>query len=219
MDIAEISSRLKVATKSYLAGETILYQGEVPRNAYILKSGLVKIYSITRGGEERIVDFCAPGDLMAEAWLFGHATSTIYYYQAIDTSEVYEISKQNLLAYIHEADVTNRMLDKFSRIYTASYIRLTALEQGRARDKLLFTFYYLLKRFGKEVVPGWYMIQLRLTHQTIADLVGLTRETTALELNSIKKTKILSYERQKYLVNHNRLLQAIGEDSFSGIKL
>lgn len=97
-------------------------------------------------------------------------------------------------------------------------MRVIALEQPRAREKILYTFYYLTYRFGKQITPNTYMIKINLTHQMIADFIGLTRETTAIVLNQIKNDKILSYKRQKYLVNRAKLLQNIGEDSFANIE-
>ena len=218
MEIDDITAHFpNVASRFFAAGEMILYQGELPRVAYVVRSGLVKMYSISAGGEERIVDFSVTGELLASSWVFGNATSTLYYYQALEDCEVYEIPRADLLAYLHTTQAATKMLEKVNGQYTASLLRITALEQARARDKILFTFYYLLQRFGKEIVPGWYTIQISLTHQMIADLVGLTRETTAVELSSIKKTKVLSYKRQKYLVHKDRLLKAIGEDTFANI--
>ncbi len=218
MDLEDLKRQFPdLTSRVYSAGEIILYQGELPRSVFILSSGLIKMYSISPGGEERIVDFRTPGEVLANSWVFGNATSTIYYYQALQECVVYEVPKSVFLEYIHNRKAAGEMLASLATQYTASLIRITSLEQARAHDKILYTFYYLLQRFGKEIVPGWYTIQLSLTHQMIADLVGLTRETTAVELNIIKKTKVLSYKRQKYLVHKNRLLKAIGEDTFANV--
>ncbi len=218
MDIEDIKKHFPdITSKNFGAGETILYQGELPHAASILSSGLIKMYSISPNGEERIVDFNVAGEMLASSWVFGNASSTLYYYQALEDCLIYELPRVELLGYLNGTKAGIMMLEKVNSQYTASLLRITALEQARAKDKILFTFYYLLQRFGKEIVPGWYTIQLSLTHQMIADLVGLTRETTAVELNTIKKTKVLSYKRQKYLVHKSRLLKAIGEDSFANV--
>jgi CRP-like cAMP-binding protein len=205
--------------KSFRAGDMIFYQGEVPRGVYVVKTGIVKAYTISQNGEERIVDFNADGETLAISWVFGNTTSTIYYYQALTDCEVYTIPKQHYTEYASQPKVMLTMMSQLAGHYTAALIRITALEQARARDKILFTFYYLVKRFGKDITTDWSTLQIALTHQMIADLVGLTRETTAVELNAIKKTKILSYKRQKYLVHVGRLLKAIDEDSFATITL
>jgi CRP-like cAMP-binding protein len=101
--------------------------------------------------------------------------------------------------------------------YAASLLRITALEQAKARDKLLYTLYYLCCRYGKQVAKR-VEIGISLTHQNLAALTGLTRETAATEMNRLKNCKLLTYDHQTYRVNMDALLDALGEDSFSGIK-
>lgn len=197
-----------------------MYQGEVPRNAYILKQGMVKAYSITPQGDERIVTFHVDGELFPAPWLFGKASSSLYYYEALSDCEVYLVERAELLKAIDSQPAAMRLvMDHFVTGYSAALVRITALEQAKAREKILFTLYYLLQRHGKEILPGVYSIHLGLTHQMIADLVGLTRETTAGELSALKKEKLLSYRRQKYLIKKENLLRLIGEDSFRDIAI
>ncbi|MEP7205259.1 MAG: cyclic nucleotide-binding domain-containing protein, partial [Candidatus Saccharibacteria bacterium] len=81
----------EITSRFFSAGETILYQGELPRTAYVVKSGLIKMYSISANGEERIVDFNVGGEILASSWVFDNASSTLYYYQAIEDCDLYEI--------------------------------------------------------------------------------------------------------------------------------
>ena len=82
MDAALLSA-LRVAHPRAIRKRTIvLYQGEVPRSGYIVKSGTLKVYRINRYGEEQIVGFRTTGELMPETWLFGKTSGTLYYYEA-----------------------------------------------------------------------------------------------------------------------------------------
>lgn len=207
-------------TKSYLAGEMLLYQGEVPQAAMVVRSGYIKAYSISPAGEESIVNINTGGDIIPTAWVFDRASSTLYYYQAIIDCEVFIVSKDVLKALLFSnPKITKLVAEKYIQDFSASLMRITALEQARARDKIMFTLLFLIHRYGKEVVPGYFSLGLQLTHQTIADLVGLTRETTAVELSSLKKDKVLSYKRQKYLIKRDLLLKKMGEDSFTSLQL
>lgn len=114
--------------------------------------------------------------------------------------------------------VTKFLLDRYITDYTASLIRVTALEQAKASDKLLYTFYYLSRLYGQPKGVS-SEITLKLTHQSIASLVGLTRETVAVELNKLRRKKIINYSNQRYSVHSAKLLEAMGEDSFKGINL
>ena len=83
----------------------------------------------------------------------------------------------------------------------------------------MFTLYYLLFRYGHEVKPGIYTVDLKLTHSVIASLVGLTRETTTNELTKLREQKVLTYSVHRYSVDRAKLERLLGEDSFESVKL
>ncbi len=206
-------------SRSYSSGSTILYQGEVPRAVFVLTKGVAKSFNISHQGEEQIVTFHLPGDVLSTSWAFGRTAGAIYFYEAIADCEVVMVPRSDFKAFVDDnPSVTAKFLDKYVSGYTAALLRVTALEQARAIDKLLFTFYYLARRFGR-VNKNISNIDLKLTHQDIAGLVGLTRETVAVELNKLRSRKVISYANQQYSVDIDKLLEAMGEDSFKSVDL
>lgn len=101
--------------------------------------------------------------------------------------------------------------------YTSAQMRITALEQSRANEKIMFTLYYLVFRYGVELRPGVFAVRLGLTHAVIAEMVGLTRETTAVELNKLKKAGAVTYNTKEYVIKREVLERLMGEDSFSSL--
>lgn len=59
-------------------------------------------------------------------------------------------------------------------------------------------------------------ILLPLTQQDLANFMGLTRETTSIELKKLQDQKILSYRQQKYTVHTNRLNELLDEEYDQG---
>lgn len=220
--VQDIISALKpVATKRFIKKRTILYyQGEVPRSANIMRSGLIKMYSINSSGEEQIVGFQAPGDIFPVPWIFGESSSTLFYYEALTDCELLVMPKESLLELIDKDPALLRSaFNYFVGKHTGLLIRVTALEQTRAIEKILFTLYYLMFHYGKESKPGIFLINLKLTQPVIASMVGLTRETTAKNLNQLKRRGIVSYKEYHYTVNKVELERFLGEDSFKNIEL
>jgi CRP/FNR family cyclic AMP-dependent transcriptional regulator len=187
--------------------------------AYIIQSGTVKAYTINNAGEEQIVTLHTAGDIFPAPWLFSKASTTLYYYETFSACELLTIPRDTLLEYLHKPAQSNAALDYFVTNYTGMLMRTTALQQARARDKIMFTLYYLIFRYGSELKPGIFTINLPLTHGTIASLVGLTRETTTTELNKLKTKKVIQYNRHTYRVDKERLEHLLGEDSFSDVSL
>lgn len=206
------------ATKrSFKKGSVLLYQGEVPRMAYVIKSGTIKVYTINNAGEEQIVTFHSDGDFFPSPWLFGKSQGSLYYYETFANCEILTLPRDDLLEYLYKPEHIKAMADYFVKNYTGMLVRVTALEQSRAREKIMFTLYYLLFRYGQQKRPNVYTVDLPLTHSALASLVGLTRETTTTELNKLKAEKIVQYNRHSFTINKERLERALGEDSFADI--
>ncbi len=218
-DFLDVIRPLSV-NRAFKKRSILLYQGEVPRSAFYLAQGLVKAYSLNNAGEEQIVSFDVEGDIFPTPWIFGKSSNTLYYYEALTDCEVLSISKADLREAIDKnAAFSKHLLEYYATNNTGLMMRVTALEQSRASEKIMFTLYYLLFRYGQEVKPGVYDINMQLTQSIIAGLVGLTRETTATELGKLRKAKILEYTTQKYTINKGALERALGEDNFSDLKI
>ena len=69
----------------------------------------------------------------------------------------------------------------------------------QAEASLLRLLNWLARRFGQEVEQG-QLIELRLTHQDIADLVGLTRVTVTRLLNEFEKQGIIQRKARQFIV-------------------
>jgi CRP/FNR family transcriptional regulator len=212
--IAEMS-----LTRKYSAGATILYQGEVPRSVHVVLRGAVRVFGISELGEEQIVTYHIGPDMFPVSWIFDKAPSTVFFYEALTDCEIALVDRASFLEHFRQdADASMALADSLATSYAAFLLRINALEQPKARQKLLYTLYYLCERYG--VKAGHKTtISLTLTHQQLASLVGLTRETTATQMNQLKREKLLTYSKQTYTVDTVKLLDMIGEDSFRGISI
>jgi CRP/FNR family transcriptional regulator, cyclic AMP receptor protein len=212
--------RKRATSRSFKKHSILLYQGEAPRMAFVVVSGVVKVYTINKAGEEQIVAFHAAQDIFPSPWIFSKATTTLYYYEALTDCEVLTLPRDELIdVIVSSPELLRSTLDYFVTNYTGMLMRVTALEQARAREKIMFTLYYLLFRYGRQHKPGRYTIELGLTHSIIASLVGLTRETTTTELSKLKRQKVLDYNLHEYIVNKEKLERLLGEDAFQDIDI
>ncbi len=206
--------------KKFRQGDILVYQGEMPQGVYILKSGIVKLYNITTQGDERIAAFKLPGDMFPTTWSFQKVAPAIYYYEAQTDGEMYTTTNESFHKFIKRNPAAmSAVADHYLGHYAGLLMRITALEQPKASDKVLHTLYYLAQCYGDERKDGIICIRIYLTQQMIADLIGLTRETTAAELVKLKKSGILKYKGREYSIDRTKLIEAIGEDNFKDLKL
>lgn len=195
----------------------IVYQGEVLRDAYLVKEGVVKVYQIGKSGETHIIKFCVKGDIFPVAWIIGSASPAIYYYEAFTDTILETISHDVWNEAVKKPAVKEAYMKYILDKYQSSLVRIAALEQPKARDKILYTLFYLCMQHSREIMPGVWRLDLRLKHQDIAELVGLTRETTAIELHALQEEKVLSYQNQRYLIKREKLLDQLNEESLRSL--
>lgn len=207
-------------TRVVKKGANLLYQSEVPRCAFIVRRGIVRAYTITSSGEERIAALHAKNDIFPLSWIYGETPNTLFYYEALVDSEVVCVPKATLTETIAHNPALQQMIFRFAiNEYTALLLRVTALEQSSAAEKIAMTLYYLLIRHGVERTPGKFTIQFKMTQSMIASLVGLTRESTAVNLKMLQRKHVISYSNFTYTINKSSLERFIGEDSFKDVTL
>jgi CRP/FNR family transcriptional regulator len=198
----------------------LLYQGEIPTMAFYIKSGIVKLYNITGDGEERIVGYEGDGGLIPIEWLFSRSQVSLYYYDTFTDCEIIRIPKEELIEILNNAPgAAQSYLDRTLAMLMSSTIHLHALQQPKARQKLLYIMQYLVLRFGSPLSKGNQTIELRLTHQEIANIIGITRETVSTEISKLIKEGVLAIEDYRYVVDMDKAVRLLGEDDFNNLSL
>ena len=95
----------------------------------------------------------------------------------------------------------------------ATFLRVNALEQPRAGDKIAFMLYYMATQLGVRLRPYKTRLGLTITQQEIADALGLTRETAGIELKKLELKHLISHSRKKYVLYMERLRRYLDERS------
>lgn len=183
--------------RTFRKGEVIIFQGEEPRTAFVIKSGTVKSYNLSVNGDEKPVAFYAPDSTFPASWVYGQTASSLYYYEAFTPEvQVYAIDRAEFVSFIKKRpELLFQELQHVLSDQIGATLRLNALQHSRASDKLIYSLHYLALSYGRPVQDNKAEIQLELTHQDFANLTGLTRETAATELNKLKKQGIIYYSK------------------------
>ena len=196
-------------SKRYPKGNLVLFQSEIPRYGFYIASGSLKLYAIDTDGNERVVGFCSEGDIFPLDWLLGGSRSALFYYETITEAQLVPLGKGDVTG---DDETSQRMQEYLVRDNASSLLRNLALQQSNATNKILYLFFYLAVRHGKEVGTGLYNLGLPLTHQLIADNLGLTRETVASEMSRLKKAGVVVYRRKQYVVDKSLLVRTVGKE-------
>jgi CRP/FNR family transcriptional regulator len=200
-------------TKMFAKGDIIFVQGQIPEVAYAIKSGIVKSYNLSVGGEEKLIDLHSSYDILPESWVFSGSMASMYYQEAFTNCEMFVIPKAQCQNFFYShVSALRWFFRRVTRRHIGSMMRVNALIQPKASAKLVCILHVLCLRFGKDIRQNVVKIQLPLTQQDIANLTGLKRETAAIELKRLKDRGIIDYAQQNYIVKTNRLDQLLDED-------
>jgi CRP/FNR family cyclic AMP-dependent transcriptional regulator len=201
--------------KSYKKGEIVIFQGESPRYAYVVKTGVVKAYNLSVTGDEKPVGFYTTHDVFPGPWVFHKAPNAFYYYEALTDIKLYLVSRDEYVAFLKSnPEELFAELERYVTDHLGNTMRLNALQHSRASDKLIYTLHYLALSHGHTIAPQTYEITLDLTHQDFANLTGLTRETAATELNKLKSLGVITYGKHTLYQIKLEKLNAILNDQF-----
>jgi len=208
-------------SRSFKKKEIIIFQGEAPRYAFIVKSGTVKAYNLSVSGDEKPVAFYQVDSVFPASWVYGKTASATYYYEAFSpVVEAYTIDRQEFLTFIKKRpELLYQELERLLGEQLGGSIRLNALQHSRASDKLVYTLHYLALSHGKPIDNGKIELTLDLTHQDLANLTGLTRETAATELNKLKKQGIIDYGKNiPYSLDVSRLMGLLNDEFIADLQ-
>lgn len=192
--------------RNYKKNMLIFMEKEPGEALYFVVSGKVKISKATADGREQILHILQPGDVFAEVVLIDRGT-----YPA--TAEVIEAGQIGMLM---NDDVENlirsnaeialkllRLVSKRLRLAQAQ-IRDLALKDtyGRLAGMLLI----LAKEHGEDSAAG-VKIDLPLSRQEFANLIGTTRETVTRILGDFKKYKCIELDKQAIIITNEEKLK------------
>lgn len=199
--------------KTFAKGELILVQGEVPTCAYVIKKGVIKTYNLTARGEEKPITYDIARETFPIGWVFSKFKESQFFYDAYTDVELYCVPRTDYNDFLKQNPTVLYEIHSFliSRLLNMQ-TRVNALEQSKASSKVVNTVHYLCLRYGKEVKSDVVRIDLPLTQQELANFMGLTRETTGIELKKLQRSGVLSYRRQNYIVRTDRLNELLDED-------
>lgn len=194
--------------RNYPRGQIILYEGENPTDAFVVKSGAVKIYDIDEDGNEKILHIVKTPGIFPTIFLFGARGVTNTFYTTVAESELYVFSRADFEERLAEdAELSNYCLRWFANEVSEIMRRMSSLEKTSTRDKLVATLGYLHRQHAEPQKGGWSRVRFPISHQLLADMIGVTRESTTMVMKDMQKEKIVKTPKLGVLDINTLLVQ------------
>jgi len=188
-----------ITTETCRKKNNIFTEGDAPEWFYIVSSGKVKITKISHDGKEIILEIISPHDIFGGVAVlrnFPYPANAV----AMEDSEILKISRKNLIRLVDRFPnlmycIALRLGDRMKSSYDS--LKNIALERVEARIAALLL--KLGNKVGVKTDEG-LMIDMRLTKQDVADMVGTTVETSIRTFSKFKKDGLVMDSNGKIII-------------------
>ena len=162
------------------------------RSLYAVRTGSFKSYVATADGQEQIVAFHLPGDLIG----FDALSSNCYTSNtvALETAMVCELPYQTLNEVAERfPKLRNQIMSHMSAEIEQNHQMMMLLNKRTAQERLLHFLTHLAKRFNERGYSS-KEFNLTMTRNEIGNYLGLTVETISRLLTRFQKEQLIKVD-------------------------
>lgn len=204
IDLSKFFNRYSL--KVFKKGEILLLKNETPTLVYLIESGKVKTYAIDSDGCERIVSFHQKGEILPIGFVFWLVKKSQFFYEAYTKCSIRMIPVDDFINYLNKnADYLQSLYVKTVKQLLIMMNRVSALVQSNSLNKVARSLLYMPDQLGINKRPHKSRLNISVTQQEIANLIGLTRETIGVELKELQKMKLIDCSRNSYIIHMGKL--------------
>ncbi len=188
-----------IVIKNFKKNEVILHEENTSEFMYIILDGEAKVVQSTDAGKEIIMSVHQSGDFFGELSLIDGKTAPAAVCATRDSVTAI-ISKHDFFALLLGQ---NKVLENLLRILCSrlreSMKKIQILNFNNASQRIKMLFLLLSETYGEQSADGT-ILKIRLIHQDIADMTGLTRETVTRILDKWRRGGEIQVLKNKFIL-------------------
>lgn len=205
-ELKQVSSTVSV--KKFKKNETIIREEESNMFMYIILSGKVKVIRTTLEGKETILAVRQRGDFFGEMTLLDGKTVPASVISTED-AQVILISKERFFSLLYGNE---KMMGGLLKILCSrlreSWDLINILSFNNASHRIRILLLLLADKYG-EKVNGGTALSIKLTHQDMANMTGITRETVTRVIDKLQKSGDITVKDKYVHLSENFLKQDV----------
>ncbi|MFD2115886.1 Crp/Fnr family transcriptional regulator [Paenibacillus yanchengensis] len=210
VELEKVASLL--ITRKYERGINVFLEGGDGDEFYVIYSGNVKIYkeSVSR---EIILAIFGEGDFFGEMAVLENETTRSASAMTLEETTLYVLKRQDFLWLMNQTpQIPIKIMNTaMQRLRTANEL-IKDLTFRDAKTRIAKGLYRLVEKHGVQKQDN-ILIDLKLTHQQIADLTGTVRETVTKVMQELQTMGILKIEKKRITItDHQQYLLLFDEE-------
>lgn len=187
--------------ETFERGKTIFFPGDPAERVYFLLKGAVKLSRVYEAGEEITVALLRENSVFGVLSLItGQRADRFYHSVAFTPVELLSVPIEQVEKALKEnPDLSMLMLKGLSSRILQTEMMIETLAHRDMGSRLVSFLLILCRDFGVPTSDG-ITIDLKLSHQAIAEAIGSTRVTVTRLLGDLRQDKMISIHKKKITV-------------------
>ncbi|WP_042168030.1 Crp/Fnr family transcriptional regulator [Paenibacillus gorillae] len=191
-------------------GQVIQTPDMVRDSLFFIKEGKLRLYKLDGEGRQFTAGILGKGNMFGEIASFSFGTNGLYI-ETMEETVLCSVPKDNFENFLTKRPhLAMKFLTEFSKMLKERDEMLEQMAIGDLRSRVLHLLLKLSERFGSEQKGAFTVIELDLTHQEIANMIGATREGVTVVLQDLKKCGAVETGRRTAAVNQSQARFILG---------
>ncbi len=202
--------------------EDLIPIDESVKHIFFLTQGYVRQYTVSPEGEELTLNIFKPQTFFPLN-LALHQQINPYYFSAYTQGKYRAAPVDKVILFLKkDPELLFSLTERLTSGINGLLLRMESMVFGNAEQRVAATLYLLFLRFGRgnedtqikrEICPdkkgAKNILSLQFTHQDLAFLSGLTRETVSGVMSDFKSQKLINYKKQYICISDPEKLKEI----------
>lgn len=189
-------------------GDVIFDEGEYINGLFCIKDGVCKVTKMSTNGRDQIIKLIKRGDLLGERSLIGEEASNLKA-TAINDMEVCFIPKDEIVRDLKQNNnFTMSILRDFASSLKEADNVIVDMAQKTVKQRLAETLLYLKDNYEKTPDEP---LDIQLSREDIASIIGTATESAIRLLSSFKKEKLINLKGKEIYILDAKSLRRISE--------
>lgn len=201
--IAQVERNATV--RQFSRGNLVYLPTESSDSVFLLLTGRIKLYHLTPEGKQALLALIEPGELFGELAILGGGEREEYAEAMLKSSilripgpVIQELMQQHATVSL---GVTKLMGLRRQRVEQ----RLKSLLFKSNRDRLTHLLLELAEKYGR-FTPEGVLIDIKLSHQELASIIGSTRETVTVLLGELQNERCIDIQKRHIILRKAQYL-------------
>ena len=183
------------------------WEGKPANWLYVIKEGRVKIVKHSPSGREMVLEIITSGDICGGGAVFCETYPASA--KAVEKTKVFSISRQKLFALLGQhRNLSKEIIMYLGEKLMKAHEMMIALVSSKVDKRIAALLMGLSEKHGTPIPEG-LKINIRLTRQDIADIVGTTVETAIRVMSKFRKDGLITLDSKTIILTDRDKLREL----------